>query len=334
LLAPAFESVNASLAGATYHRLMVLAAPPPPSPPGQIVFDQVSPDGQRTFVYRERGDGSGRVLVLRNGSDPVWSPDGRFIAAFQGRGITVARRDGRVVRRVRTVGSTAYLTWSPDGRRFAYVTLHCDEPAGRQDPSCGTLWVVRVDGSGKRRASAEHAVAVVYSFERPYAWSPDGRRIAFAGFEGLVVSDVATGRRHALDPTRRSEAVPDWSPDGRRLLYTYGSSLVTSAPDGSGRRIVRGAGDALLAAWSPEGSRIAYVRRLQGDDWRVFVSAPNGGARVQLGQAQSDRPLVWSPDGRFLLVGVAGDARFEIFRADGRARPRFVRGGENGDWAP
>jgi hypothetical protein len=63
---------------------MVVAAPPP-SPPGLIVFDQISLDGQRTFIFRERGDGSGRVLVLRNGWDPVWSPDGRFIAAFQGR---------------------------------------------------------------------------------------------------------------------------------------------------------------------------------------------------------------------------------------------------------
>src|SRR5689334_8492312 len=97
---------------ANYHRLVFVAAPPP-SPPGLIVFDQLSLDGQRPFIFRERGDGSGRVLVLRNGWDPVWSPDGRFIAAFGGQGITVATRNGRVVRRVRAVGSTAYLTWSP-----------------------------------------------------------------------------------------------------------------------------------------------------------------------------------------------------------------------------
>jgi Tol biopolymer transport system component len=313
---------------------MVVAAPPP-SPPGLIVFDQVSLDGQRTFVYRERADGSRRVLVMRNGWDPVWSPDGRLIAAFRGRGIAAARRDGRVVRRVSTVGSTAYLTWSPDGRRLAYVAEHCQDPAGHEDPSCGTLWVVRVDGSGQRRASEEQAVDLVNSFERPYSWSPDGRRIAFAGRRGLVVSDVLSGRRRLLGPTAHIEAVPDWSPDGSRLLYTYGSALVTSSPDGSDRRIVPGARDTLLSAWSPDGSRIAYIRGVHGDDdWRLFVSAPNGDARVQLGQAQSDRPLVWSPDGRFLLVGVAGDVRFEIFRADGRGRPRFVGGGENGDWGP
>ncbi len=312
---------------------MVVAALPP-TPPGLIVFDQISLDGQRTFVFRERGDGSGRFLVLRNAWDPVWSPDGRFVAAFHGREITVVTRGGRIVRRVRTVGSTAYLTWSPEGRRFAYVAEHCQDPAGREDPSCGTLWVVRVDGSGHHRGSGEGAVDLVHSFERPYTWSPDGRRIAFAGGAGLVVSDVATGRRHPLGPSTPIEAVPDWSPDGRRLLYTYGNSLVTSTPDGSDRRIVRGARGTLLAAWSPSGSRIAFIRRVRGDDWRVFVSAPNGDARVQLGQAQSDRPLVWSPDGRFLLVGVAGGDRFEIFRADGRGRPRFVSGGENGDWGP
>src|SRR3954454_8154995 len=190
--------------GATYHRPMVVAAPPP-SPPGLIVFDQISLDGQRTSIFRERGDGSGRVLILRNGSDPVWSPDGRLIAAFHGQGITVATRDGRVVRRVRTVGSTAYLTWSPDGRRFAYVAEHCQDPGGHEDPSCGTLWVVHVDGSRQRRLSPEHAVALVYSFDRPYTWSPDGRRIAFAGFEGLVVADVLTGQRRLLGRTARIE---------------------------------------------------------------------------------------------------------------------------------
>jgi Tol biopolymer transport system component len=127
------------------------------------------------------------------------------------------RRDGRVVRRVRTIGSTAYLTWSPDGNRFVYVAERCQDPAGHEDPSCGTLWFFHVDGRGRRRASGEQAVALVWPL---------------------------------LGPSARIEAVPDWSPDGRRLLYTYGCALVTSAPDGSDRRIVRGARDTLLAAWS------------------------------------------------------------------------------------
>src|SRR2546423_2565747 len=314
---------------------MVVAAPPP-TPPGLIVFDQISLDGQGTFVYRERAGGAGLVRLTRNGNWwwPQWSPDGRLIVAFGGRGLAVLTRDGRVVRSFPSVGSTAFLTWSPDGRWFGYLAEHCADPLGHEDPACGTLWVVRVDGTGLRRASPEQGVWTANSFERPYAWSPDGRRVVYAGVHGLVVSDVLTGRRHLLGPSARIKANPDWSPDGKRLLYTFGSELVTSAPDGSDRRLVRGAGDTLLAAWSPDGTRIAYVKRFSGDDWRLYVARPDGSAHVQLGEAPDDRPLVWSPDGRFVLLGVAGGDRFEIFPADGRGRPRFVHGGEDGDWGP
>src|SRR4051794_18240368 len=129
---------------------MVVAAPPPPPPaPPSIVYDGISLDGQHTFVHR------GRVVLMREGWDPVWSPDGRSVAAFQGRGITVVTRDGRIVRRVQAVGSRAYLSWSPDGRWLAYVAEHCADSLGHEDPICGTLWVVRTDGTGQRRASRE-----------------------------------------------------------------------------------------------------------------------------------------------------------------------------------
>lgn len=300
---------------------MVVAPPPPP---GLIVYDQVSLDGQRTFVFRERADGSSHVLILRDGYDPVWSPDGRYVAAFQRRGIAIVTRGGRVVRRIRSIGSTAYLTWSPDGRWLGYIAQHCDSE--HQDPACGTLWVVRVDGTGQRRASPEGGVWIVNSFEKPYTWSPDGRRLAYAGVHGLVISEVLTGRRHLLGPSARIKANPDWSPDGRRLLYAYGSELVTSAPDGGDRRLVRGAHDTLLAAWSPDGSRIAYI---QGT--KVFVSRPDGSGRRRVRRDAGDRPFLWSSDGRYVLFGVAGGDAFEIVSvSDGRQR--VIRGGEDGDW--
>src|SRR6059058_4032748 len=126
---------------------MVVAPPPPP--PGRIVYDSISLDGQRTFVSRERADGSSRVVVLRGGWDPVWSPDGSKIAAFARGGIAVVAPAGRVARRVRANGTR--LTWSPDGSRFGYVVEGCIETAGHEDAGCGTLWVVSTDGSGRRR---------------------------------------------------------------------------------------------------------------------------------------------------------------------------------------
>jgi Tol biopolymer transport system component len=296
-----------------------------------VVFDQTSDDGRRTFVFRERAAGGGRVLILRGGWDPALSPDGRFVAAFRGTRIVVATRDGNVVRTIPAVGEALYLSWSPDGRWLGYVARHCADPAGHEDPSCGTLWVVRADGTGQRRASREDAVSLVTSFEKPFTWSPDGRRVAYAGNTGLVVSEILTGRRHLLGPTARLEDNPDWSPDGKRLLYRYGSQLVTSTPDGRDRRIVRGAGDTTFAAWSPDGTRIAYIHDT-GSDWIPLVSRPDGSGRLRLGVTASDAPLIWSSDGRWVLTGDPGGDRYDLFRTDRRAKPRVIPGGENGDW--
>jgi hypothetical protein len=253
---------------------MVVAAPPP-SPPGLIVFDQISLDGQRTFIFRERGDGSGRVLVLRNGWDPVWSPDGRFIAAFQGQIITVATRGGRVVRRVRTVGSTAYLTWSPDGRRIAFATLKglvvSDVP--RDGGTC----------SARPRGSRR---------------SPTGHRTA---------GGCSTRTAARSSPQHRTEAIAG-SCAARATRFTQ-----------RGRRTARG---------SPTSGAYTATTGACSSPRRTAAHASSSG------RPKSDSPLVWSPDGRFLLLGVAGDDRFEIFRADGRGRPRFIRGGEDGDWGP
>jgi Tol biopolymer transport system component len=188
--------------------------------------------------------------------------------------------------------------------------------------------VRRFDGGGRHRLSPEGAVDIVNNFGNAYTWSPDGRSIAYASFEGLVVVDVASGRRRLL--ARLTVRTPDWSSTGR-LLFAHGNELVTSAPDGSDRRLVRGARNAFLAQWSPDGSRIAYVRDVDRR-WILFVSRPDGTQRLRLGAAQDYQLLQWSPDGSLLLLGVAGGDRFEIVPADGRGRPRFVRGGDHGDW--
>src|SRR4051794_16051954 len=142
---------------------MLTAAPPPPT--GSIVFDRVSSDGQREQLYRGRADGTGVFRLTRSGRywwEPRWSPDGTQLAAFNDRSLAILTPAGRVVRRLR--GSATRLTWSPDGTRFGYVVEHCIDQAGHEDPGCGTLWVVRTDGSERRRLSPEDAVPLGASF--------------------------------------------------------------------------------------------------------------------------------------------------------------------------
>lgn len=117
-----------------------------------------------------------------------------------------------------------------------------------------------------------------------------------------------------LVPSTNAED-PAWSPDCSRLVYTENGSLWTVANDGSDRRRLLDRGTAYLysAAWSPDGTEIAYVRGHQsGGNWRAHIWKVNasGGQPVRLtgGDVRDEHPH-WSPDGTSILFQRAFDWR-------------------------
>lgn len=106
-----------------------------------------------------------------------------------------------------------------------------------------------------------------------------------------------------LVPSTNAED-PAWSPDCKKLIYTQDGSLWTVNNDGSDRRKLVDRRGAYLnsAAWSPDGSKIAYVRGYNdGDRWvsHIWSAKPDGSGRTQLthGDTRRDRWPRWSPDG-------------------------------------
>jgi TolB protein len=132
--------------------------------------------------------------------------------------------------------------------------------------------------------------------------------------EGYLASVAVDGSDlHAItkpppDGGLASDAAPAVSPDGETIAFqraTAGPSgpseprVYLVGLDGSGlHRLTRGPAVEINPAWSPDGTRIALARHVNGR-FDLFVCAPDGSGLTQLthtSAADEDMPA-WSPDG-------------------------------------
>ena len=268
---------------------------------------------------------------------PQWTKDGtKIVFAYPPRGIFVVEADGS---RMWTMPRNA-PTWkpsrtcdkfignfspaiSPDGSRVAYAMV---------DGESSNIVISDIDGSNLRKLTKNSAI------DAYPAWSPDGNRIAFVSYRDgayfrprLYVMNSDGSNQRSLAPAVSSTIhAPVWSPDGSRIAFVVfqrdevpreDSSkgtrtvvrhiLYTVKPDGLEPRIL---GDTeSIAAWAPDGSRIAFIKR-EGDSSAVFTMTPDG-TDAQLFHDLGFVPnrlfgnLSWSPDGSEFISNFGDSAR-------------------------
>lgn len=218
------------------------------------------------------------------------------------------------------------LTWSPNGKLLAFEE-------GRR------LAMVRHDGTGLRRLPQ-----LTWMDAEP-AWSPDGRRLAFAGsdecgpsmFCGHLYTVRSDGKRlHRV--TERGASVPAWSSTGTIAFRGGAANLLYEVrPDGSRlRRLFRppeqGSYD---PDWSPDGSRLAFAAPAHrfGDTRHIFTVGAKGRGLRQLTREDgtSDSSPAWSPDGRYIAF-IRKSADLYVMRSNGRGVRRIVDVGHDPDF--
>lgn len=262
-----------------------------------------------------------------------------LIAFTRSDGVYVMRTDGSGVRLLRRTGSwTPWVTWSPDGRKLAFVSFSYGKPVVK-----GGVWVMNADGTDPVRLAR---LSVVPS--RP-TWSPDSRRIAFIGSTlngsnlrqfGWTVNADGSDRRQFTPPnlpTGVGVVAVDWNPTGGPFAFVAGSW----GPPGGGIYVMNAYGGKLRNLtpegasgepdWSPNGRRIVYTHASGGEARyeEIWVMNANGGSKVQLTNNHvPDYEPTWSPDGRKIaFVGAyagRGSGEIYVINADGTGFTRLT----------
>jgi Tol biopolymer transport system component len=153
--------------------------------------------------------------------------------------------------------------------------------------------------------------------------SPDGRFVSLerVGSAGTDVYAVSADRRDTLPLAvgGGQDIAHGWSPDGRYLLVSRARTLRDGSFDsdlwaypvaaGAPPIPIDTASDRAVteAAWSPVGTRVAWVARVGADRQQdVFVARPDGSdLRNVSNHPSEDYHIAWSPDGT--LIGFTSE---------------------------
>ena len=250
--------------------------------------------------------------------------------------IYVMAADGKNQRRLTNNPASDYSpSWSPDGKRIAFVSRRDGHVHPIRGRPTSEIYVMDADGGNQQNLTNDP------HHDWSPSWSPDGKRIVFGSdrdwdnnphnTEIYVMKADGTNQRR-LTNNLTEDMYPAWSPDGGRIAFsarreghvvhnldiTY-EIYVMDADGGNQQRLTENRKNDMYPSWSPGGKRIAFVSDRKGDfaNYDIYVMDADGGNQQKLTNDRGDDWLPsWSPDGERIVFMSERDGNTEIYVMD------------------
>jgi TolB protein len=213
-------------------------------------------------------------------------------------------------------------SWSPDGRKLAYVSF---------ERGNSSIYIQDI-GTGQREV-----VAAYKGINGAPSFSPDGTRLALtlsmSGNPEIYIMDLASRRTTQVTRHFAIDTEPHWTPDGQTLVFTSdraGKPQLYQVPAAGGdasRMTFAGEYNA-GASVAFDGKRFAMVQG-NGNVYRIAVldrTLGSPGENRVLSPGNLDESPSFAPNGSMLIYAASEGSRGVLYAvsADGRVRQRLV----------
>lgn len=259
-------------------------------------------------------------------------------------GVTIRLTESRFI-------NERYPKWSSDGR---YIAYH----ANSRESNLYDIYIISVNNPNNSTKpfitdSNMGAFAIAYDKAMP-AWSFNDNQLGFhaktdTGYYGLFIGDIVRKNLHMIiNPPGRGDVLHfAWSPNNKQIafaqsitgriniyLLTLPEQIQFASTNRANMQLL--AEDASFPAWSPDGTKIAYVHQFV-DAQTIWIYDIASQAHYPLTDTvvpgKTHLHPAWSSDSQYIVFASdhALTSKFDLYRIriDGRELHQLTFGTEN-----